>query len=53
MSDYQIALSLGVRNGQQRLDEAGAAMGGTHRGSYWFCEIAPRPAFSGERWRRK
>jgi hypothetical protein len=71
MSDYQIALSLGIRhpdidpaqitrelglqpvhvwrNGQERLDEAGTALGGTHRGTYWFCEIAPRPAFSGER----
>jgi len=71
MSDYEIALSLGVRHpdidpaqitrelglqpghewrkGQERLDETGAAMGGTHRSSYWFCEIAPRPTFSGER----
>src|SRR4051812_5291495 len=71
MSDYEIALSLGVRHpdidpaqitrelgmqpghvwrkGQERLDEAGTAMGGTHRSSYWFCEIAPRPTFSGER----
>lgn len=36
-------------DGQARLDESGAALSGTHRGSYWFCQIAPRPTFSGER----
>jgi len=73
VSDYEIALSLGVRHpdidpeqitrefclqpghawrdGQQRVDAAGGSLGGTHRGSYWFCEIGPRPTFPGERTR--
>jgi hypothetical protein len=50
----QITRELGLqpghawRAGEARLDEAGTSMGGTHRGSYWFCEFAPRPTFSGE-----
>lgn len=71
MSDYEIALSLGVRhpdidpsqitrefglqpehtwrNGQERLDDSGVSLGGSHKGTYWFCQIAPRPMLSGER----
>jgi hypothetical protein len=51
----QITRELGLqpghvwRKGEERLDQAGAIMGGSHRASYWFCEIAPRPKFSGER----
>lgn len=37
------------RKGEERLDEAGAILGGNHRASYWFCEIPPRPRFEGER----
>jgi hypothetical protein len=37
------------RKGEERIDEAGAVLGGNHRASYWFCEIAPHPKFSGER----
>lgn len=37
------------RKGEERLDPAGAVLGGNHRASYWLCEIAPRPKFSGER----
>ena len=37
------------RKGEQRLDSAGDVLGGSHRASYWLCEIAPRHAFSGER----
>lgn len=37
------------RRGEQRLDETGAALGGTHHASYWMCEITPRPTFPGER----
>jgi hypothetical protein len=35
--------------GEQRLGPTGAALAGSHRESYWICEIAPRPKFSGER----
>lgn len=51
----QITRALGLqpghlwRKGDERLDHAGAVMGGNHRASYWFCEIAPRPKFPGER----
>jgi hypothetical protein len=37
------------RKGEERLDETGGFLGGNHRASYWFCEIAPRPKFAGER----
>ena len=37
------------RKGEERLDQAGAVLGGNHRASYWFCEIAPRPKFAEER----
>jgi hypothetical protein len=37
------------RKGEERLDQAGGVLGGNHRASYWFCEIAPRPKFQGER----
>jgi hypothetical protein len=37
------------RKGEERLDETGVGLGGNHRASYWFCEIDPRPRFSGER----
>lgn len=37
------------RDGQYRLDESSAPLGGTHKGSYWFCQLAPRPMFPGER----
>ncbi len=37
------------RKGEDRLDQAGTMLGGNHRASYWFCEIAQRPKFSGER----
>lgn len=71
MSDYEIALSLGVRhpdidpaqitrelglqpghtwrNGQERLDEYGASLGRAHKGTYWLCQLAPRPMLPGER----
>jgi hypothetical protein len=51
----QITRALGLqpghvwRKGQQRMDQAGTALGGSHRESYWLCELAPRPKFSGER----
>ncbi len=35
--------------GEQRTDPAGMAVGGSYRDSYWLCEIAVRPKFSGER----
>ncbi len=37
------------RTGEQRLDEVGTALGGSHRGSYWICEITARPRMEGER----
>ena len=37
------------RSGQERLDESGALLGGAYKGTYWFCQLAPRPTFSGER----
>lgn len=37
------------RKGGDRTDEAGGSLGGTHRATYWLCEIAPRHRFSGER----
>ncbi len=37
------------RKGEQRLGPTGAALAGSHRESYWICEITPRPKFSGER----
>ena len=71
MSDYEFAMSLGVRHpdidpaqitralglqpghvwrkGEERRDQAGAALGGSHHASYWFCEISPRPRFTDER----
>ena len=51
----QITRALGLQpghvwsRGEERMDAEGAVLGGTHRGSYWLCEIAPRPRFSGER----
>lgn len=36
------------RKGEQRMDPAGAGLGGNHRESYWLCEIVPRPKFPGE-----
>lgn len=51
----QITRALGLQpghvwsRGEQRMDQAGAALGGNHRESYWLCEIAARPKFSGER----
>ena len=50
----QITRELGLqpghvwRRGEQRTDDAGMALGGNHRDSYWLCEITPRPKFSGE-----
>lgn len=35
-------------NGQPRMGPTGDALPGNHRGSYWICEIAPRPRFAGE-----
>lgn len=35
--------------GEQRTGPTGAALSGSHRESYWICEIKPRPKFSGER----
>lgn len=37
------------RNGQERLDESGAQLGGMHKGSYWFCRLSPHPMVSGDR----
>jgi hypothetical protein len=34
--------------GEQRTDQAGKALGGSYRDSYWLCEITVRPKFSGE-----
>jgi hypothetical protein len=51
----QITRALGLtpghlwRKGDERQDPAGAGLGGSHRASYWFCEIVPRPKFPGER----
>jgi len=51
----QITRALGLqpghvwRKGEERLDQAGGVLGGSHRASYWFCEVAPRPKFPGER----
>jgi hypothetical protein len=51
----QITLALGLQpghvwtKGDQRKDHAGAALGGSHRESYWLCELVPRPRLSGER----
>jgi hypothetical protein len=51
----QITRELGLQpghvwsRGEQRTDEAGTAVGGNRRESYWLCEIAARPKFSGER----
>jgi hypothetical protein len=36
------------RRGEQRTDDAGMVLRGNHRDSYWLCEIAARPKFSGE-----
>ena len=36
-------------NGQERRDESGTPLDSTHKGSYWFCQIAPRPMFPSER----
>ena len=50
----QITGALGLQpghawsKGEQRTSPTGAALGGSHRESYWFCEIVPRPKFSGE-----
>lgn len=50
----QITRELGVqpqhswRKGEPRRDEAGGALGGTHRDSYWLCEITLHPTFPGE-----
>lgn len=51
----QITRALGLQpghvwqSGEQRTDQAGAAIGGDHRESYWLCELTPRPKFAGER----
>lgn len=37
------------RKGEQRLGHEGSALGGSHRASYWFCQIVPRVGFSDER----
>lgn len=55
MEPSRITLELGLEpghvwsNGEARTDASGAPLSGSHRGSYWICEIAPRPRFSGER----
>lgn len=36
------------RNGEPRTGPTGATLPGSHRGSYWVCEIAARPGFPGE-----
>lgn len=36
------------RNGDDRVDLAGVALGGNRRESYWVCEFPPRARFSGE-----
>lgn len=36
------------RNGEERVDATGAALGGNHRESYWLCEFPPRARFSSE-----
>ncbi|HMA12462.1 MAG TPA: DUF4279 domain-containing protein [Steroidobacteraceae bacterium] len=36
------------RQGESRKDSQGGELGGSHRESYWLCEIVPRPKFSGE-----
>lgn len=36
------------RSGERRADSTGVALPGSHRESYWVCEIAPRPKFAGE-----
>jgi hypothetical protein len=51
----QITRALGLQpghvwcKGEERTDSAGQALGGTHRASYWLCEITPRPEHSGGR----
>ena len=51
----QITAALGLqpghvwRKGEQRTDQAGGALAGSRRESYWVCELTPRPKFSGER----
>jgi Domain of unknown function (DUF4279) len=51
----QITRALGLqprhawRKGETRLDSTGTALAGTHRESYWVCELTPHPELSGER----
>jgi hypothetical protein len=55
MDPSRITQALGLqprhiwRSGDERLDSAGAALGGNHRGSYWLCELPPREKLTGER----
>jgi len=50
----QITRALGLQpghawsKGEPRTDAAGAALSGSHRASYWFCEIASRPGLPDE-----
>ena len=55
MDPARITRALGLqpqhvwRRGDDRRDQAGAALGGAHRDSYWICDFTQAEELSGER----